>query len=66
MFNITRKAINKCDTLMEEAYGAKNNFIAYGKAILSGAIEGYCNAAIIMYPVVLWACYYGAKEATKN
>ena len=38
----------------------------YVKAFMSGAIEGYIDAAVFMYPIVLIASYYWQHKATKK
>ena len=63
---IMRGIIEWCDNKMEEAFEEDNERKAYGKAAASGAVEGFCDAAIIMYVPVLIACWvYQAKLAKK-
>lgn len=64
--NVMRGVIDWIDNKMEEAYEEEDERKAYGKAALSGAVEGFCDAAIIMYIPVVIACYvYQAKLAKK-
>ena len=63
---IMRGVIEWCDNKMEEAFEEENERKAYGKAAASGAVEGFCDAAIIMYVPVLIACWvYQTKLAKK-
>lgn len=63
---IMRGIIEWCDNKMDEAFEEDNERKAYGKAAASGAVEGFCDAAIIMYVPVLIACWvYQAKLAKK-
>lgn len=59
---IMRNIINWCDNKLEEALEETDGRKAYNKAFMSGAVEGACDAAVIMYVPVLIACYvYKAK-----
>lgn len=59
---IMRNIINWCDNKLEEALEETDERKSYNKAFMSGAVEGACDAAIIMYVPVLIACYvYKAK-----
>jgi hypothetical protein len=59
---IMRNIIEWCDNKMNQAYEEDDERRAYGKAFLSGAVEGACDAAVLMYVPVLIACYvYKAK-----
>jgi hypothetical protein len=61
-----RDIVKWCDKKMEEAFDEKDERKAYEKAIASGAVEGFCNAAIIMYVPVLVACYVWKHKASKK
>ena len=59
---VTRALINWCDTKFDEALREENDRKADTKAFVSGAVEGFADAAILMYIPVLVACYvYKAK-----
>lgn len=62
---IMRYVIKKCDELMGQAYAETDNRKAYCKAFTSGAIEGFCDAAIIAYPLLM-ATLIIANKADKN
>lgn len=63
---VMRAIIEWCDNKLGEAIEETDERKAYGKAAASGAVEGFCDAAIIMYVPVLIACYvYQAKLAKK-
>jgi hypothetical protein len=62
MFGLTRTLIDWCDTKFEEALHEEDDRKATRKAILSGAVEGFMDAAILMYVPVVISCYvYKAK-----
>ena len=61
--NVTRALINWCDTKFKEAVHEKDGRKADAKAFASGAVEGFMDAAIIMYVPVLIACYYYKNKA---
>lgn len=62
MFGLTRTLIDWCDTKFEEALHEEDDRKATRKAILSGAVEGFMDAAILMYVPVVIGCYvYKAK-----
>lgn len=59
---IMRKIIDWCDDSLEQATTEDKP----GKAIASGFVEGFCDAAIVMYIPVVIACYiYQAKLKDK-
>lgn len=63
---IMRGIIEWCDKKMEEAFDEDDDRKAFGKAAASGAVEGFCDAAIIMYVPVVIACWiYQSKLAKK-
>lgn len=63
---VTRKLIEWCDTKFNEALEEEDERKAYGKAITSGAVEGFMDAAVIMYIPVLIACYIWQGKANKK
>lgn len=63
---IMRNIIKWCDDKMEQAYEETDDRRAYGKAVMSGFVEGFCDAAVVMYPVVLIACYVYQAKAAKD
>lgn len=59
---VMRGIIEWCDKKMEEAFDEENDNKACRKAMASGAVEGFCDAAILMYVPVVIACWiYQAK-----
>lgn len=63
---IMRGIIEWCDNKLNEALEEEDDRKAYRKAAASGAVEGFCDAAIIMYVPVVIACYvYQHKLAKK-
>lgn len=56
--NVTRKLINWCDTKFKDALHEEDTHKADAKAFASGAVEGFMDAAIVMYIPVLIACFY--------
>lgn len=59
---VMRSIVNWCDNKFNEAIEETDERVAYRKAFVSGALEGACDAAVIMYVPVLIACYiYKAK-----
>lgn len=36
------------------------------KAMISGAVEGFIDGAVIAYPILLAGCIYWRKKATKK
>lgn len=62
MLNVTRKLIDWCDTKFEEALNEEDDRKAYKKAIVSGAVEGFVDAAVLMFvPLVISGYVYKAK-----
>lgn len=62
MFGLTRTLIDWCDTKFEEALHEEDDRKAYRKSFVSGAVEGFMDAAILMYVPVVIGCYvYKAK-----
>lgn len=63
---IMRSIVDWCDNKMNEALEEENERKAYGKAVASGVVEGFCDAAILCYIPVVIACYvYQNKLANK-
>jgi hypothetical protein len=63
---VMRSIIEWCDTKLEEAFDENDDRKACSKAAVSGAVEGFCDAAILMYVPVVIACFvYQAKLAKK-
>ena len=59
---IARSLINWCDNKFEEAIREPDERKAGNKAFASGAVEGFMDAAILLYVPVVIACYvYQAK-----
>lgn len=62
MFSVTRKLIDWCDTKFDESIREDSG----RKAFMSGAVEGFMDAAIVMYVPVTIACYIWQAKATKK
>ena len=59
---VMRSIIEWCDNKLDQAFEETDERKAYGKATMSGFVEGACDAAVILYVPVLIACYvYKAK-----
>ena len=54
---IARSLINWCDNKFKEALREEDDRTAGRKAFASGAVEGFMDAAIVMYIPVVIACY---------
>ena len=63
---VTRKLINWCDTKFDEALYEEDDRKAGGKAFASGFVEGFMDAAVVMYIPVVIACYIWQAKATKK
>lgn len=63
---VTRKLINWCDKTFNEALCEEDERKSYGKAFASGCVEGFMDAAVVMYIPVLIACYVWQSKATKK
>ena len=63
---ITRKLIEWCDNTFEDALHEEDDRKACKKAIVSGCVEGFADAAILMYIPVVIACYVWQAKATKK
>lgn len=61
--NVTRGLLAWCDTKFKEALHEEDDRKAGAKAFASGAVEGFMDAAIIMYAPVLIACFYYKNKA---
>lgn len=63
---ITRSLIDWCDAKFGEALREEDERKGNQKAFLSGAVEGFADAAIIMYIPVLISCYIWKSKALKK
>lgn len=63
---IARSMIEWCDTKFKEALHEEDDRKANKKAFASGAVEGFMDAAIVMYVPVLIACYVWQYKANKK
>ena len=63
---VTRKIINWCDNKFNEATNEPNEAKAYKKAFVSGAVEGFMDAAVVLYIPVVVACYIWKAKAEKK
>lgn len=63
---IARGLINWCDNKFKEALREEDERKAGGKAFASGAVEGFMDAAIVMYIPVLIACCIWQNKAQKK
>ena len=63
---IARSLIDWCDTKFNEALHEEDERKAGNKAFASGAVEGFMDAAIVMYIPVVIACYIWQSKATKK
>ena len=63
---VTRKIIKWCDNKYNEALLEEDNRKAGTKAFVSGCVEGFADAAIVLYPVVVIACHIWKYKATKQ
>lgn len=62
---ITRGIIDWIDKKFAEAIDEDDERKGMQKAALSGAVEGYLDAAVLMYPVVVLACYVYQSKLKK-
>lgn len=59
---IMRTVIDWCDKKMDEAFEEVDDRKGLNKAALSGAVEGFCDGALLMYVPLVIACFvYQAK-----
>ena len=63
---IARSLINWCDTKFNEALHEEDDRKAARKAVASGAVEGFMDAAVLMYIPVVIACYVWQSKANKK
>ena len=63
---VARYLINWCDNKFNEALDEEDDRKAGGKAFASGAVEGFMDAAIVMYIPVVIACYVLQHKANKK
>ncbi len=58
---VMRKIIEWCDNNMEQACSEEKPH----KAFASGFVEGFCDAAVVMYIPVVICCYIAGKKLEK-
>lgn len=63
---VTRKLLNWCDKTFEDAINEKDFREAGRKSFASGFVEGFMDAAIVMYIPVTIACYIWQAKANKK
>ena len=63
---VARTLINWCDKTLKEALNEQDDRKGNAKAFLSGAVEGFVDAAIVLYIPVTVACYIWKTKATKK
>lgn len=63
---ITRRLIKWCDDKFEDAIHEENDVKGMAQAGVSGAVEGFMDAAITMYiPLFIMCCICACKSAKK-
>ena len=63
---VMRKIIDWCDDTMGVAYAEESDLKGGAKAFASGFVEGFCDAAVVMYVPVLIGCYIWKKKALEK
>lgn len=63
---ITRSLIEWCDNKFNEALEEQDERKAGKKAFASGAVEGYMDAAVMLYIPLVIACYIWKYKADKK
>lgn len=63
---ITRQLLKWCDKTFEDAMDEQDERKSMHKACVSGFVEGLVDGAIVMYPIVLGACWVYKNKATKK
>ena len=63
---VTRALIDWCDEKFKEALHEEDERKANTKAFVSGCVEGFMDAAVMMYIPVLIACYVYKAKASKK
>ena len=63
---VTRNLIDWCDKKFDEALHEEDERKSSAKAFASGAVEGFMDAAILLYVPVLIACYIWQGKANKK
>ena len=63
---VARGLINWCDKTFGEALHEEDDRKGMRKAVASGAVEGFMDAAIVMYIPVLIACFVYKNQSTKK
>ena len=66
MMGIARSVIKWCDNKFNEALYEEDERKAGKKAFASGAVEGFVDAAVIMYIPLVIACYVWQNKADKK
>lgn len=61
---LARKMLDWADKKFDEANN-ENEKHPSRKAVVSGAVEGFIDGAIIAYPILVASCYYWRKKAEK-
>ena len=64
--SVTRNILDWCDTKFNEALNEKDDRKAAKKAIASGLVEGFMDAAVILYIPVVIACFVWQNKANKK
>ena len=63
---IARSLIEWCDNKFNEALEEQDERKAGKKAFASGAVEGFMDAAVLMYIPLVVACYVWQHKAEKK
>lgn len=63
---VTRGLIDWCDAKFNEALHETDERKAARKALASGAVEGFMDAAVLLYIPVVIACYVWQAKADKK
>ena len=63
---IMRSIVEWCDKKMDDALEENDERLACRKAFASGAVEGFCDVAIILYVPVVIACYVYQNKLAKK
>lgn len=63
---VARQLIDWCDKKFNDALHEEDDRKGMQKAIVSGTVEGFMDAAIVMYIPVLIACFVYKNQANKK
>lgn len=63
---ITRAILAKCDKLFVESLGEPDEHKSTRKAAVSGFVEGVIDGAVIMYPILMIACFVYKNKLDKK